>query len=140
MNLYVVDASVVAKWFLNEPHAEAAFRLLDVRYHLHAPDFFLIEVDNVLCKKIRRGEMTKAEGRRVREAVRVMPIRTHPFAPLLDPAFALANRTRRSLYDCLHLALTLLLNGQLVTADRPFYDALRTDPLTTPLCWVEDVP
>ena len=50
MSLYVVDASVAAKWFIEEVHAEAALALLRESNRLHAPDFLLVEMDGLLCK------------------------------------------------------------------------------------------
>ena len=139
MSTYVVDASVVAKWFLEEEHSAAALRVLDERHRLHAPDFYLVEIDSILCKWIRRGAMTEAEGRRIRTAVRRFPIQTHPAMSLLDPAFVMANHTGRSLYDCLYLALAALIDGQLVTADRRLYRGLARGPFSKHVVWVEDV-
>ncbi len=58
MSIFVVDASVAAKWFFDEPLSAEAARLLDVSHGLHAPDFFSLEIDSILCKKMRRGEIS----------------------------------------------------------------------------------
>ncbi len=50
MSIYVVDASVAAKWFLEEDYTTEAFRLLALGNTLHAPDFMLLDIDHVLCK------------------------------------------------------------------------------------------
>ena len=68
MSIYVVDASVAAKWFFDEPLSDESARLLDPSHVLHVPDLFLIEIDSVLCKKIRRGEIS--EGRRRKSVLR----------------------------------------------------------------------
>ena len=62
MTRYVVDASVVIKWFIPEIYAESAGFLQNSSYQLHAPAFFVLEVGNALCKKIRRQELIKKEG------------------------------------------------------------------------------
>ncbi|MCL5958766.1 MAG: type II toxin-antitoxin system VapC family toxin [Chloroflexi bacterium] len=139
MTLYVVDASVAAKWFLEEVHTPEALRLLDDQYRLHAPDFLLLEVDNLVCKRIRRGEISAAEGNKVRAALRQVPVQTHSFLALLDPAYQIANQTGRSLYDCLYVALAVLLDGQVATADRRLYEALSNGPLAKHMMWVEDI-
>ena len=138
MSVYVVDASVAAKWFLDEPHSDAALAVLSDRNQLHAPDFFLMEIDSVLCKWIRRGEITEAEGSRIRTTLREFPVQRHNFLPLLDPAYAMANHTGRSLYDCLYVALAVLLGGQVVTADRRLYDGLARSEFSEHVVWVED--
>ncbi len=140
MSVYVVDASVAVKWFLLEVHNEAAFRLRNPSYSLHVPALFTLEFGNIVCKKIRRGEITLDEGLVMLQDTRRIPMQHHPDEALFPHAFELANQTRRSLYDCLYLALAVLLNGKLVTADRKFYDALQPGPLSKHLCWVEDLP
>ncbi len=139
MSLYVVDSSVAAKWFFPEPYSDEALALLDDRHELHAPDLLLMEVDSVVCKRIRAREITARMGREIRDALRRAPVRLYPSEPLLDPAFELAVATRQSIYDCVFLALALLLHGQMVTADRRFPDALRGERFADNVCWVADV-
>ena len=139
MSLYVVDSSVGAKWFFPEPHSDKALELLDDRHELHAPDLFLMEVDSVVCKRIRTREITVRIGREIRAALRRAPVRLHPSEPLLEPAFELAVATRQSIYDCVFLALAVLLRGQMVTADRRFYSALCGGRFGHEVCWVGDV-
>ncbi|MFQ5808612.1 MAG: type II toxin-antitoxin system VapC family toxin [Armatimonadota bacterium] len=140
MSVYVVDASVAAKWFTEEEHSEAAVALASGPHELHAPDFFMLEMDNVLCKWIRRGIITEADGAVVRSTLARLPIQTYPFGGVRDDAYALANDTRRSLYDCLYLAVAVHLDAQLVTADRRLYDAVADGPFAGHVVWVEDVP
>ena len=141
MSVYVVDASVAAKWFFDEPLSDDATRLLDASHTLHVPDFFLLEIDNVLCKKMRRGELSKGEAQEIRSSISTFPLQKHPFQLVMDPAFELAAQTRSSPYDCVYLILAIVLGAQMVTADRRFYDKVRKSRLTAEnLCWVEDLP
>lgn len=48
MKLVVVDASVVAKWYVPEIHTLAALKLLDGTYGLDAPDLLPSELGNIL--------------------------------------------------------------------------------------------
>jgi len=138
MSIFIVDASVAFKWFFDEPHTKAARRILDERNRLHAPDFLLLEFDNILCTRIRRGEISDREGGEVRAVFRLLPVQMHPSTPLLDLAFRMAVETQRSLYDCLYLALAVLLDGRMITADRRFYDALTGSPFGDLVAWVEE--
>ncbi len=124
MSALVVDASVAAKWFFDEPHAEAARDLLRRGEALHAPDFFLLEMTNFLAKRVRRGEMTPGDAVAARRILRRLPVRRHPEAPLLENAWRISLETRRGFYDCLYLALAVALDAPLVTADRRFLAAL----------------
>lgn len=138
MNVLVVDASVAAGWFANEEYSEAATSILSNKNDLHVPDFFYLEMDNVVCKWAQRGIVTLPEGEEIRAAVRAVPMRSHPFGDLLDTAWRMANRTRRSVYDCAYVALAAALGGRMITADRRLYDALARGPLRKSVMWVGD--
>jgi predicted nucleic acid-binding protein len=136
---FVVDASVAAKWLFKEVHSDPALMLLDDRNELHAPDLFLMEVDSVVCKRVRRKEIGVLEGRKVRAALRRFPVQTRSFVPLLDPAYEISVRTGSSLYNCVYLALGMLLKGPVVTADRRLYEGLARSPYAGSVLWIEDV-
>ena len=140
MTVYVVDASVAGKWFVDEEHSPAALSLLDGRDELHAPDFLLLELDNVVWQWVRRAVITPSEADRVRAAVRHVTMRLHPFHQLLDAAYAIATRTERTVYDCLYVALADALNARLVTADRRLCNALARTPLGKYVVSVDDIP
>lgn len=137
MSTYVVDASVAAKWFApDEEHADAAFTLLEDNPRLHAPDFLLLELDNLFSKWARRGIVTADESEEMRRELRKQTIIYYPFAEMQDHAFGLANETGRSLYDCLYLALAILIDGVMVTAYQRFHDDLANTPLAGRVAWV----
>ncbi len=141
MSVFVVDASVAAKWFFDEPLSDDATRLLDASHILHVPDFFLLEIDSVLCKKMRRGEISRGEAQEVRSSIAIFPLQKHPFQLLMDAAFELAAQTRCSPYDCVYLILAIILGAQMVTADRRFYERIYNSRLAAEnLRWVEDLP
>lgn len=138
MNPYIVDASVAAKWFTEEKQSEISLTLLFGQTQLHAPDFFLLEMDSVFCKWIRRGIVTVKEADDIRSALKKSQIEFHPFLPLIDTAYAIANRSRQSVYDCLYIALAVLLKGKMVTADRRLYNGLAKGQFAKYVLWVED--
>lgn len=138
MKRYVVDTSVAAKWFLDEEHGEAALRLLAAGNELHAPEFLDLEIDHVLSKKHRRGELERREAEEIRRALDAFPLQRHPAGLLREPAFALACLLRRSVYDCLFLAAARLLEAPLVTADRRLF-AAGADDACPPVVWVGEL-
>ena len=140
MNRYVVDASVAMKWFLPEIHSEAALRLCPPRYRLHVPALMTLELGNVLAKRIRRGELTRAEGDVVLKELKHLPLQRHADERLFPAAYQLALDTQRSLYDCLYLALAEAVDGVMVTADRKFYSSLTGGVYGHRVLWVEDFP
>lgn len=140
MSAYVVDASVGVKWFIPEVHSEAARRLRSAGMTLHAPELFRLELNNVLCKRVRRGELTIREARTLQREVPRVPVRWHADEPLLLTAFGMALELQHSLYDCIYLALAVALDTPLVTGDRKFIEILSDTPFERFLCWVEDLP
>jgi predicted nucleic acid-binding protein len=140
VNIYVVDASVAIKWYIPEKHSEAARRLHNQAYCLHVPDFFMLEVGNIVCKKRRRNEMSLEVSELIINDVQTVSLEWHRDEPLFSKAYEIANETYRSLYDCLYLSLAVSLEGQMVTADSRFYEALKDGDYAERLLWVEDIP
>lgn len=138
MSVFIVDASVAAKWFVEEEYGQAALSVLDERNQLYAPDFLLLEMDNIICKWTRRGVITPAEVTDLRGALYQYPIKYHSFRAYLDIAFFIANQSGQSVYDCLYVALATALNGRMITADRRLYDALKNGPYKKHIVWVGD--
>lgn len=139
MKVFVVDASVAAKWFVEEEYSAAALSILGGPAQLHAPDFMLLEMDSIITKWIRRGAIGVDEGSDLRDALRQYPIQLHSFQSFLDSAFAIASQTGQSVYDSLYVALAAGLKGKMVTADRRLYDALKNSPFEKSLVWIEDI-
>ena len=69
MSAFVVDASVVIKWFVPEVHTDAAQRLLGLSHEYFAPDLLFAETANTVWKKIKRGELSAQRGQQLVEAV-----------------------------------------------------------------------
>jgi predicted nucleic acid-binding protein len=136
LSLYVVDASVVAKWFVPEALSEEAARLLDDRHELACPDLLWPELGLVLWKKARAGELTAAEVARIVRALDRCPLTVFPTRPVLEAALDIALATGRSVYDSVYLALAIALEGRLATADERLVHALVGSPLYSQVVWV----
>jgi predicted nucleic acid-binding protein len=137
--IIVIDASVAAKWFFQEEHSDAALSLLGNPFELKAPDSLYLELENLLCKRTRRKELSVAEALEMEDEIRSMPISSYPSAELRDRAFELALETKSSVYDCLYLALAEALDGRMVTADGKFFQAISSSLLSDRMLWVEDL-
>lgn len=57
---------------------------------------------------------------------------------LLTPAFELAVKLDRSVYDSLYLAVAVAEECAMVTADAKFHSVLAASPLANHVRWVED--
>ncbi len=136
----MVDASVAIKWFLPEIHGDAALRLLDNDHDLLVPDLIFPEIGNVLWKRVRRREVTVSAASATLEAFVSLPFQIYPSRPLMPLALEIACRTQRSVYDSLYLAVAVLRQCPMVTADRRLHDALKSGPFSANLLWVGNVP
>jgi len=137
---YVLDASVAVKWFFNEIYSEQARLLLDEKYTFCVPELFFLEIDNVLCKRIRRNEINFETAQEIREMISSFSFEVYMNEKLSDSAFRLADSTFRSMYDCMYLALAVKKGIKLITADRKLYDPLVHSGFKDSLVWIEDLP
>jgi predicted nucleic acid-binding protein len=123
----VVDASVALKWVLDEPGTRHAAEL--VGESLHAPDFMLVEVANVLWAKSRRKQLTRKQADSAFDAVVQTPVAITQIGDLLAPARSLGFALDLTLYDCLYVALAQRLGFPLATADSGIADAIEAAAL-----------
>jgi predicted nucleic acid-binding protein len=117
VSAFVVDASVVVKWFVPEIHSDKARRLLTLSHEYFAPDVLLAEAANTIWKKVRRRELRPEDGRRLVVDIGRIAVDAIPCRLLVDDACALAVTTERTVYDCLYLALAVRLDALMLTAD-----------------------
>lgn len=128
MSIFVVDASVVVKWFVPEIHSGAARHLLALPHEYVAPDLLFAETANTIWKKVRRKELTAEEGQGLVADINRIAVETVSCRALAEDAHALANATGRTVYDCMYLALAVRLNTRSITADDRLEAALRNVP------------
>lgn len=129
MSRLVIDASVAAKWFLPEKDSDKAIRLLDGRHQLLALDLIYAEYGNILWKHHIRDSLAPVEAINAIERFLRVPLQLHPSQVLLPRALSLAIQTRRTVYDCLYLALAMDADTVMVTADQRLVNALAGGPL-----------
>jgi predicted nucleic acid-binding protein len=132
VNVFVVDASVVLKWFVPEIHSDAARRLLQLPHQYLAPDLLFAETANAIWKKIRRGELTGEQGQRLVDDIGAVAIEAVSCRVLASDAHALAVATGRTVYDALYLALAVRLQTRMITADERLATAVSASPVTAP--------
>jgi len=136
---YVVDASVSIKWFLSEIHSHEALRLLNKEFELLAPDLIFAEFGNVLWKKWRAEEIDTDSVTNILFDFRRTPIIIISTETLLDVSWTIAERYQQSFYDSLYLSITQIQGCRLVTADKKFYNALKSTQLGKHLLWIENL-
>ena len=120
MSVFVVDASLVIKWFVPEVNSDAARRWLDAAHDYIAPDLLFPEMGNTVWKKVRRGELTPDEGRRLVTDLTGIAVEAVAMRGLLPDAHALALGTGITVYDATYLTLAIRLDTQMITGDDRF--------------------
>ena len=140
MILFVVDSSVALKWFLEEEdYADSARLLLDDEYELIAPDLFWPECGNILWKKVQRNELTADKASLIRKGIEQQPITIFPSSLIVEPAIEIAFDTGASVYDCCYLALAMLYDCKMATADRKLMSALLYTKYSRHVLWIANL-
>jgi predicted nucleic acid-binding protein len=128
MSRYVIDAGVAVKWFIPEPDSDKARQLLESYNQgadeLIAPDLFIAEAANVFWKRAGRGDITIQNAEDNLSDLLALNISLTGSSSLVCKALTLAQTHRRSVYDCLYLALSIDLGCDLVTSDERLYNAV----------------
>ena len=143
MSLFVIDASVAAKWFLppsGEPLAAEALRLLagyaDGRFRFAVPDLFWAECGNILWKAVRQGRWSRSVAEKALLALQDRRFPTTSSLDLLEEAFSISATFDRTVYDSLYVALAIRLKAEMVTADERLANALAAH---LPVKWLGSV-
>lgn len=133
---YVVDASVVVRWFVDQEGHEAAKewlrRLAEDPLLLVAPDLLRFEVFGVLARLQPRSDWGWAE--RCLERFDALGIRTLPTTlPMYRRSFLFARTLRISGWDAIYLTHAESLGTSWLTADQKALRRLADDPRVLPL-------
>jgi predicted nucleic acid-binding protein len=129
LNLVVLDASVAAKWLVwaGEPFEAEAVGLLELRNQAQlefvVPDLFWAEIGSILCKAVQRRRCSDEAAKHSIQALRGYDLTTERSEPLLESAFAIARQFNRTFYDSIYIALAVVGQATLVTADEKLANA-----------------
>jgi predicted nucleic acid-binding protein len=116
---YVLDASVLAALYVEDPatgQSEAALVRVEGD-ELHAPDFVVLEVANVLWKRVRRKELHAEDAMAAIADLSAASIQFHPTGGLVAQSLALALSHKFTAYDAAYVALATRVGGIVMTND-----------------------
>jgi predicted nucleic acid-binding protein len=120
----VVDASVIARWFVGDPQAAPVRAARGMRaealagqLECHAPRLLFVEVANAIWKECRFGSLPPLEARALIQDLSVLDVVAHDHDPLLPDAFELALAHGLTVYDAMYVALALKRQLPLWTQD-----------------------
>lgn len=121
--VFVLDASVVIKWFSEEEYTDRALKLRDDfskgDIELVVPDLILYEVSNALRYNPDFDETDVADGVGTLFDIGISII--VPNREVINSALNLAYEHKITVYDAYYVALAKEINFKLITADRKLY-------------------
>lgn len=120
--MIVLDASAAVELVLGtEAGREVARRVADPGISLHAPHLLDVEVDQVVRRYVRGGQVTEERGRLALELLADLDLERHGHDALLPRMWAL--RVNLTAYDAAYVALAEALDAPLLTRDRRLANA-----------------
>ena len=134
---YVLDASVIVKWFLyhQEADRDRALALRDLhiagRSKIHIPRLALLEVLNAIRFSSKADEEA---GEVALEALQDLHLEIKPGdVDVLRKANAIAWAYKITIYDALYVALAEQVGYPLITADEKMINKLKGHSIVVPL-------
>jgi predicted nucleic acid-binding protein len=129
MKNYVVDTSVVVKWFIVQSYYQQAIELLDMfeqgKCKLHAPTTIYLEFTNVLWKY--RQFLSLEELQVILKRFLSLDLIIHDHIHLLKGALDFATKYNRSVYDSIFLYLSGEIDADFITSDEKLVNAVSSE-------------
>lgn len=121
----VADASVVAKWFLEEEHSDAALRLRDD----HAADLIQVEAPSLMpyevLNAVRYAGFSLEELKELAVGLESLAIPLHPVrGQVANATLEVAHSADITVYDATYAGLALVLHVPMYSADSRLLQAL----------------
>jgi len=125
----VVDASIIAKWFVEEEGSEAAQRIRDKyikgEVEIIAPQLILFETLNALRYK---ELFTEPEIKEISEALDAYSLNLYPLTgKYAEKTIEVAFTNNITIYDSSYISLALVENTHVYTADEKLIKSLGED-------------
>ncbi|MDZ7717170.1 MAG: type II toxin-antitoxin system VapC family toxin [Balneolaceae bacterium] len=115
---FVIDTSVAVKWLFLEEGSSKSEVLLEQISFFFVPSLFLIELDAVITKKVRKKEITSDEALQKYEKRKTFPYRLVEYPEISRLAVELSVSLPVTLYDAAFIATAIEKNGNVYTADQ----------------------
>jgi len=137
---YVLDSSVVIKWFSQEEYTDLALKIRDNfvngNVEIVVPDLLLYEISNALRynKNIKKSEVNGAIKSLIEIGIKIIV----PTEDVMMTAISIAYTHDLTVYDAYFIALAKELDFIFVTADERLYNKLKELKFAKLLNWLKN--
>jgi predicted nucleic acid-binding protein len=139
----VVDANVLIKVYIPEKLSDRAGLLLSRiekgEVSLVAPDLIYSEIGNTLWRKHILKELTASDVKEIMDEVVLFPLKVEPSRSLVQLAIDLGILCNIPVYDAMYLALAMVLETRLITADKKLVDVIRRTLFREYITWLGEI-
>lgn len=136
---YVLDASVGIKWFLPENLSHHAHLLLEKEKGFEIPDLFLIEMDSIITKRVRTRSIDVVRAGEIASTLRDISFMITEYKAVDSIAFRIATAYYVSLYDAIYMAVAIIKDKKMITADKKLVHAVVNTPLESFVTFLGDI-
>ena len=126
----VFDASVAAKWIFSEEGSKRSTELLIKSNHIYEPDYFFIEIESIITKKVHRKEITMDFALARKSEIYLFGCRVTEYKTISKLAFDLSTTLPITLYDATYVATAMRKDALFYTADQRLVRGLSTTKLS----------
>lgn len=126
--MFVLDASVVIKWFSQEKYTEKALKIREMflkgECEIVVPDLLLYEISNALRynPNFKENDVKEAIDSLFSMELNIVV----PISEIVKTAATLAFKHNITAYDAVYLALAKEIKFTCVTADKKLYDKVKS--------------
>jgi|SRR3989338_9140396 len=141
--IWVLDASVIAKWYIPEVFSREAENLrewiLSRDDSIAAPQMLLVETTNLLWKKtVLLKEISQRIAFSILRSIPDIGIQWANDALLLEHALRISIKHHTAIYDMIYLALAQQLHSSWITADRKIVRRIEKSELEKQVIFLGD--
>lgn len=118
----ILDASVVAKWFLEEEGTKISLQIREKyfqdEFDISVPDLIIYEIANTL----RYSDFSSQEINKALSSIYSMNLfLMDPSEKMMEKASKIAIEKEITIYDATYVALADQLSSRFITADKPLF-------------------
>jgi predicted nucleic acid-binding protein len=115
---FVIDCSVAAKWLFLEEGSSRAENILEEISFFFVPDLFVVELDAVISKKVRKREISSDEAFQKIGERKKLPYKILSYNIFSKLALEISVSLPVTLYDATYIATAIEKQGVVYTADQ----------------------